>query len=110
MINCYYTLNSAYLVDGTTRYKRVALRGPDRYADTERLSYDEWKPLKQGLTNRRPVEMVIDPFGSPFQAPETKPVILHILHESSERGIYTSPIVHIEFDVTEDHEPERPTE
>lgn len=102
MIDCYYTHNSAYLVDNEgLRYKRLALTAPDRYADTERLSYDEWKPLKS------PVTVVRDPFDS-FKAPELREPVLHILHTTSERGIFTSPIVWIAYDVDDEYQASLP--
>lgn len=87
----YTTENSTYICDlPQRRYMRLA-GAVEHGADlSERLAYGTWLPLAD---RDDAVTIVPDPYGSPFQAPEVRPVVLHILHERSVVGIYTSAVI-----------------
>lgn len=87
----YTTLNSEYIVDEEgMRYMRLARDDEHMRPDpSHRLTYGEWHPLKS-----LPV-IIDDPYGSPFQAPELREQVLHILREDSTVGIFTSVLVDV---------------
>lgn len=87
----YYTLNSMYEIDLEGKRYRRTPRGVEDIP-SERLLYSEWLPLKDVP---EPVRVVRSPF-QPFRAPETRDLVLHILHETSTVGIYTSALFGIE--------------
>lgn len=101
-MDIYDTENSRYEIDlPAKRYRRTPLTGPDFDARltarilSDRLAYGEWLPLKD-IPN--PVTIVCDDF-NPYRAPEMMSRCLHIMHESSTKGILTSPITFMALDV-----------
>lgn len=89
MTDIYETRNSRYEIDlPGKRYRRTPLRTPDldariAAAVSPRLRYGEWLPLKD-IPN--PVQLVDSSGGA--QA-------LHIMHENSTYGIWTSDITYM---------------
>ena len=88
-MDVYFTLNSVYEVDLEGKRYRRSPKGVEQDVESHRLGYGEWLPLKDVEC---PVRIVPSPF-QPFRAPETRDLVLHILHETSEAGIYTSALV-----------------
>lgn len=87
----YTTLNSEYIVDEEgMRYMRLARDAESTQpVISHRLTYGDWHALK-ALP-----EIIDDPYGSPFQAPEVREQVLHILREDSTVGIFTSVLVDV---------------
>lgn len=89
MADVYQTKNSTYIVDmEQRRYMRLPININPTHVGSERGDYGKWLPLKDVPD---PVNLI--PYGMPFQAPEERPVILNILHETSTVGILTSPVL-----------------
>lgn len=84
-MDVYYTQNSVYEIDlDAMRYRRSP--AGEENVPSEKLTYGEWHPLACA-----PV-VVPDPF-QPFRAPENRDLVLHIMHETSTLGIFTSKLV-----------------
>lgn len=92
MADVYQTKNSTYVIDlDQKRYMRLPIVINPAHVGSERGDYNVWLPLKDVP---EPVKLIPDPY-TPFRAPETRPLILNILHETSTIGILTSPVLFV---------------
>lgn len=92
MADVYQTRNSTYVIDlDAKRYKRLPINVNPAHVDSERGRYNEWLPLKDVAD---PVTLIPDPF-QPYKAPEVRPLVLNILHETSTIGIITTEVLFV---------------
>lgn len=97
-MDIYETENSRYEIDlPAKRYRRTAIRPDeaDDAVDSPRLVRGEWLPLQD---TPAPVTIMDDPYDQ-YKSPEMRAKVLHIMHESSTKGILTSPITFMALDV-----------